>query len=78
MRSIGLALSAAGFLFLSGCGCLDPLVVVHPLGSQPDPDQPAWNRFLCGTRYVPAGPRPSVPDEGQPPFKAPVLPEKTP
>lgn len=56
MRSIAFALIAAALVFLAGCGSLDPLVVVHPGGSQPDPKQAAWHRCLFGTRWVAVNP----------------------
>ena len=56
MRKITLVLLAVQFASLTGCGCLDPLVqpeLTHPGGGHPDPDQPAWQRCLFGTRYRP-------------------------
>ena len=56
MRSLGLTLVAAGFIFLSGCGCLetweDRHLTRYGVVSAPDPDQPAWHQWLFGTKYV--------------------------
>ena len=73
MRKLNVALVAAGFVFLSGCGCLETWKDggwPHYGGGGPDPDQAGWHQCLFGTRYLPRPLRPYPPIPEVPPNQA--------